>query len=224
MTCSRTQNLLSAYIDQELNKDDFFKIRTHLTTCSVCNKAYEELREIKGLFNNMDTAEPPENLWINIRTTILTGDLIAETNKPQSKPWWQVAFNFAKVIVPAAVIGIIIAIPVVSKITGIDVASRFFNQTDTKVADVPDNTVTTPDKDVVLFPNSTSVNSNGYYTPVLRGNKSMGNLETFDLNESSIGLQGNPLSLGYEDTGIFNDIITFFDSNYEFSIEIEIIR
>ena len=56
MNCHRVQNLLSAYLDQEISSEERRLIRNHIFKCPTCSKSYEELSNIKSFLGNL---EPP---------------------------------------------------------------------------------------------------------------------------------------------------------------------
>jgi hypothetical protein len=56
MNCHRVQNLLSAYLDQELSSEERRLVRNHLFHCPVCAESYEELNKLKIFLGNL---EPP---------------------------------------------------------------------------------------------------------------------------------------------------------------------
>lgn len=57
MNCDRIQNLLSAYLDQELTPEERRMVRKHLFSCPSCSELYEELTLVKGSLGRL---EPPE--------------------------------------------------------------------------------------------------------------------------------------------------------------------
>lgn len=131
MTCSRIEKLLSAYIDKELNEEEYFAVRRHLTMCSECNKIYEDLVSVKRCFDNLNIAEPPEDMIANIRMAIIAGENSVKKPEPKAQ-WWRPVFNFAKFVVPAAMIGTAAAIPLVSNITNINLFAPFAHRSETQ--------------------------------------------------------------------------------------------
>lgn len=62
MNCYRIQSQLSAYIDQELNGDERRIIRYHLSQCSVCDREYQALTDLKQMMGSLTAPVPPESL------------------------------------------------------------------------------------------------------------------------------------------------------------------
>ena len=139
MTCSRVQKLLSAYIDRELSQNETLVVRKHLISCSECNKILEGLTELKEQFDEINTVEPPPDLWANVQNAILAGELATDSRDGRQR-FWANGFNFLKIIVPAVIIGIFISIPVISNITGRDIFSIFSGKDKAVVATVDTQT------------------------------------------------------------------------------------
>jgi len=60
MSCKKFKILLSAYIDQEITKDEQEKLLEHLKTCSACARELEYLKQMKGIFLLKEKKEPQE--------------------------------------------------------------------------------------------------------------------------------------------------------------------
>ncbi|NLW47743.1 MAG: zf-HC2 domain-containing protein [Firmicutes bacterium] len=54
MNCNRVQNLLSAFIDEELPAQDKRELRHHLFLCPECHSEYENLLAIKECLNDLN--------------------------------------------------------------------------------------------------------------------------------------------------------------------------
>ncbi|HOP73901.1 MAG TPA: zf-HC2 domain-containing protein [Bacillota bacterium] len=52
MNCLTVRNLISAYIDCELDPDQRRELRNHLFHCQECNQEYEQLVSIKNCLEN----------------------------------------------------------------------------------------------------------------------------------------------------------------------------
>lgn len=53
MNCPHVQNVISAFIDCELDVEEKRELRQHLVYCSECNADYEELLQIKECLQNI---------------------------------------------------------------------------------------------------------------------------------------------------------------------------
>ena len=60
MSCKKFKILISAYLDQEITKDEEKKLLNHLKTCADCARELEYLKQIKGIFLLKEKKEPEE--------------------------------------------------------------------------------------------------------------------------------------------------------------------
>jgi len=60
MSCKKFKILLSAYLDQEIRKDEEEKLLEHLKKCVDCARELEYLKEIKKVFLLKERREPQE--------------------------------------------------------------------------------------------------------------------------------------------------------------------
>ncbi|CAA9380270.1 MAG: hypothetical protein AVDCRST_MAG74-439 [uncultured Pyrinomonadaceae bacterium] len=109
MNCEQCQELISVYLDNELEADVSASIRTHLAVCLECAKMCEDFAMILD-FCNLDETEhtlPPNSkaLWCRINNLIETeiaAELPKEIKDEKPKRGWQ--FSFAQVF--ASIFGI----------------------------------------------------------------------------------------------------------------------
>ncbi len=64
---------LSAFVDQELSKEDRQLIAEHLLHCESCRSEYQAVKLGVGLAANLSAAEAPENVWRSIENEIRDG-------------------------------------------------------------------------------------------------------------------------------------------------------
>ncbi len=62
MNCRKVNNLLSAYMDNELAGVEQLQIRDHLRTCSCCNEEYESLLTTKRMLSRLSVQQPKQDL------------------------------------------------------------------------------------------------------------------------------------------------------------------
>jgi anti-sigma factor RsiW len=53
MNCQHVQNLISSFIDRELDAEETREIRKHLFTCSECDREFQELLHLKNYLENL---------------------------------------------------------------------------------------------------------------------------------------------------------------------------
>lgn len=58
--CDKTQELISGYIDHELNQQDRQRVRVHIESCDQCRAVYEDLLVIKQELGNLQYPECEE--------------------------------------------------------------------------------------------------------------------------------------------------------------------
>jgi len=81
MSCKRFKILLSAYLDQEIGKDEEEELLEHLKTCSGCARELEYLKDIKRIFLLREKKEPEEFFETRLFTRI---------KDREKQPIWQV--------------------------------------------------------------------------------------------------------------------------------------
>ena len=109
MNCEHCQELISVYLDNELEKEVASDVQTHLAVCAECAKVCEDFAMILD-FCTLDENEqslPPNSkaLWCRINNLIETeiaAELPKQTKVESKKKSWQ--FSFSQVF--ASVLGI----------------------------------------------------------------------------------------------------------------------
>ena len=121
MTCNMTQRLISAYVDRELSEDERARVRQHLALCAECMAVYEMTLEVKTALGSMAPSPCPECLWDNVRDRIEALPFQAELECTPRLSALRAVWSFARLVVPAAVAGTLVAIPLVHMIFGVSV-------------------------------------------------------------------------------------------------------
>jgi len=71
MNCKEIKDLISIYIDGELNEALQKEVKQHLNTCDQCKQLEEALREIViKPFKKAEKIKAPEAVWHQVKTTI----------------------------------------------------------------------------------------------------------------------------------------------------------
>jgi hypothetical protein len=114
MTCEHCQELISAFLDNELETESSDNVRLHLSECSECSKVCEDLAMLIN-FSQLDVEESivppnPDALWCRINN-IIESEVQAEISKenkekiePQVQTGWSWNFSFSQIT--SAVLGI----------------------------------------------------------------------------------------------------------------------
>jgi anti-sigma factor RsiW len=79
MFCSKVKDLLTTdYLDGRLQEAQAEEVRAHLAHCPSCAKLEKELQAQRLLFQQVIPEQPPQQVWENIRETIIAERLVRE--------------------------------------------------------------------------------------------------------------------------------------------------
>jgi hypothetical protein len=85
MNCEECQQLISVYLDNELEKEVSFEVQTHLALCAPCAKVCEDFAMIVDFCETEDFLPPNSKaLWCRINNLIET-EVKAETNQENAQ-------------------------------------------------------------------------------------------------------------------------------------------
>lgn len=70
MNCRTCSNLISAYLDRELDGNMMIRIRQHIDSCPECQSEYEDLKEIRDRLINLPMAAPAADLDIRLQMAV----------------------------------------------------------------------------------------------------------------------------------------------------------
>ncbi len=62
-TCENLEELLSGYIDGELNDSDRQRVKQHLAECHQCAMKVIEMNELRHQIGHIQFQDPPPELW-----------------------------------------------------------------------------------------------------------------------------------------------------------------
>ena len=93
---------LSAYVDQELNREDRQVVAEHLMNCDECRREYHDVKLGAGLASHLEPTDAPENVWHEIEAE-LNGQRTPRLEAFSQRPWFDLrqigAFATAIVVV-----------------------------------------------------------------------------------------------------------------------------
>jgi hypothetical protein len=103
MTCEQCQELISAFLDNDLAMEVSLNIQTHLGLCAECAKVCEDFASILDFCNEVPTEESvppnPKALWCRINNIIETevqAEIIKEKVEPEKKKgFWKDTWRFS---------------------------------------------------------------------------------------------------------------------------------
>lgn len=73
MNCKQIEQLLGAYLDEELRPEEHQVVAEHLTHCRTCQEIYTDLRKIKRQIQSLPSITPPERVRSHVMATVRRG-------------------------------------------------------------------------------------------------------------------------------------------------------
>lgn len=70
MNCDEIRERLSSYMDQMLEESQIKDVEAHLAACPACKKEYEEIKEILGLFSQVEVVPVPESFEFRLKKAL----------------------------------------------------------------------------------------------------------------------------------------------------------
>ena len=115
MKCDLPTELLSGYLDEELNEEQLARVKKHLAECEVCRKELEELEKLDEHMRSAVTEEPSREFVFNLNRRVM--DKIRKKSRSS-------IFKFSPIFVPVAVavlvLIVLVNIPGSGKPAGLD--------------------------------------------------------------------------------------------------------
>jgi hypothetical protein len=96
MNCSDCQDLLSDYLDEDLNENSRNSVSNHLKNCRECKIVYQDLDQIIKVSRELPSLAPENALWLGIEKEIR--DLTQSPPHPQASLWarfWGYRWQFS---------------------------------------------------------------------------------------------------------------------------------
>ncbi|HEX6922274.1 MAG TPA: zf-HC2 domain-containing protein [Bacillales bacterium] len=94
------QNLLSAYIDDELDERDRKQVESHLRNCPRCLQEFEELRTLQQqLYTVYESVEAPDEFEISVMEKIEGQRLDSSHNRENQLVKWAIAIFAASLMI-----------------------------------------------------------------------------------------------------------------------------
>lgn len=93
MKCARSQELLSAFLDRELNEAASSALRAHLAACESCAQELEALQQVKLALRNIPAPRCPDSVWQSLSVKIAQEPMpvLPRRRAPLVSPVWAVA-------------------------------------------------------------------------------------------------------------------------------------
>jgi hypothetical protein len=101
MKCDLPRELLSGYLDGELDQEQTRMVEEHLKVCKVCRNELEELKQLDGYVRTVEVEEPSREFLFTVNRRIV--DRIKKRRRVSF-------FRFAPVLVPVAVAALVLIV------------------------------------------------------------------------------------------------------------------
>lgn len=110
MNCSEIQVKISEWIDEGLQPPEQAEIKRHLALCQFCSVVYEDLNLIRKSAKALEELEPPDRVWVGLRSQLLSEGLIRQ---PARIAFWEKILpgfqSFLKPALSGAIVALILA-------------------------------------------------------------------------------------------------------------------
>jgi hypothetical protein len=101
MKCDLPIELLSGYLDEELDTEQTRMVEEHLKACKVCRKELDDLRQLDGHVRSVEVEEPSREFLFTMNRRVI--DRIKKRRRVSF-------FRFAPVLVPVAVAALVLIV------------------------------------------------------------------------------------------------------------------
>ncbi len=101
MKCDLPIELLSGYLDGELDSEQTRMVEEHLKACKVCRKELEDLKQLDGYVRSVEVEEPSREFLFTVNRRVI--DRIKKKRRVSF-------FRFAPVLVPVAVAALVLIV------------------------------------------------------------------------------------------------------------------
>jgi hypothetical protein len=88
MRCRKCREYISRRIDGELAPKEAARLERHLAECDDCRTLARDLERIVDRASGLETPEPSEKVWVNIRTALVTGRAGDERAPRRQPAFW----------------------------------------------------------------------------------------------------------------------------------------
>ncbi|HEU5060761.1 MAG TPA: zf-HC2 domain-containing protein [Kofleriaceae bacterium] len=90
--CRDVDDLVTAYVDGELDERRSSALRGHLRVCGACAERVEDEVRLREAAGSLEPLDPPADLWSAIDARLAEAE-IADARRPRVWLWWQRALD-----------------------------------------------------------------------------------------------------------------------------------
>lgn len=95
MRCRDVDDLVTAYVDGELDERRSSALRGHLRVCTACAERVEDEARLREAAGSLQPLDPPAELWAAIDARLADAE-IADARRSRAWLWWQRAVDGAR--------------------------------------------------------------------------------------------------------------------------------
>jgi len=95
MRCRDVDELVTVYVDGELDERRSSALRGHLRVCSGCAERVEDEARLREAAGSLEALDPPSDLWSAIDARLAEAE-IADARRSRVWLWWQRALDGAR--------------------------------------------------------------------------------------------------------------------------------
>jgi len=137
MKCDEINDRLSLYIDNELSPEEMRQVEEHLQSCEICQKEYEDYKNLISVLNGLPEEEPPEGYCKRLHKKLLENSPQREIKKQVSKIMSLNRSKWLKYGSIAAALVLVIAVAGINNFGGMGMMAKNESSYDMSTTEAP---------------------------------------------------------------------------------------
>lgn len=137
MKCDEINDRLSLYIDNELSPEEMRQVEEHLQSCEICQKEYEDYKNLISVLNGLPEEEPPEGYCKRLHKKLLENSPQREIKKQVSKIMSLNRSKWLKYGSIAAALVLVIAVAGINNFGGMGMKAKNESSYDMSTTEAP---------------------------------------------------------------------------------------
>jgi len=137
MKCDEINDRLSLYIDNELSPEEMRQVEEHLQSCEICQKEYEDYKNLISVLNGLPEEEPPEGYCKRLHKKLLENSPQREIKKQVSKIMSLNRSKWLKYGSIAAALVLVIAVAGINNFGGMGMKAKNQSSYDMSTTEAP---------------------------------------------------------------------------------------
>lgn len=137
MKCDEINDRLSLYIDNELSPEEMRQVEEHLQSCEICQKEYEDYKNLISVLNGLPEEEPPEGYCKRLHKKLLENSPQGKAKKQTSKIMSLNRSKWLKYGSIAAALVLVIAVAGINNFGGMGMKAKNESSYDMSTTEAP---------------------------------------------------------------------------------------